>query len=165
VQGATVDRTFVLGSDELYREWGYTALSRHRERAQFYVTAPEPFLNQRALPLKDKQELVETVVRTFDDSRMQELAIEAIERDPQAVRAMRELERARELAGTDEARVLRMQEERDSTPWFRRAERRHLDRAVESNRDVDAEAPARVARRRDDIERLASAAAEPAMAE
>ena len=30
-QGATVDRAFVLGSDELYREWGYTALSRHRD--------------------------------------------------------------------------------------------------------------------------------------
>jgi Ti-type conjugative transfer relaxase TraA len=36
-QGATVDRTFVLGSDDLYREWGYTALSRHREEAKFYV--------------------------------------------------------------------------------------------------------------------------------
>jgi len=36
-QGATVDRTFVLGSDDLYREWGYTALSRHREEARFYV--------------------------------------------------------------------------------------------------------------------------------
>jgi ATP-dependent exoDNAse (exonuclease V) alpha subunit len=36
-QGATVDRAFVLGSDELYREWGYTALSRHREEARFYV--------------------------------------------------------------------------------------------------------------------------------
>lgn len=29
-QGATVDHAFVLGSDDLYREWGYTALSRHR---------------------------------------------------------------------------------------------------------------------------------------
>ncbi|MFL5844333.1 MAG: MobF family relaxase [Solirubrobacteraceae bacterium] len=36
-QGATVDRAFVLGSDDLYREWGYTALSRHREEARFYV--------------------------------------------------------------------------------------------------------------------------------
>src|SRR5206468_2540367 len=36
-QGATVDRAFVLGSDELYREWGYTALSRHREEARYYV--------------------------------------------------------------------------------------------------------------------------------
>ena len=39
-QGATVDRAFVLGSDELYREWGYTALSRHREEARFYVVSP-----------------------------------------------------------------------------------------------------------------------------
>ena len=29
----------MLGSDELYREWGYTALSRHRHSARFYVTA------------------------------------------------------------------------------------------------------------------------------
>lgn len=27
-QGATVDQTFVLGSDELHREWGYTATRR-----------------------------------------------------------------------------------------------------------------------------------------
>ncbi len=37
-QGATVDKTLVLGSEELYREWGYTALSRHREEARFYVS-------------------------------------------------------------------------------------------------------------------------------
>jgi ATP-dependent exoDNAse (exonuclease V) alpha subunit len=36
-QGATVDQALVLGSDELYREWGYTALTRHRESAFFYV--------------------------------------------------------------------------------------------------------------------------------
>src|SRR5206468_1315492 len=36
-QGATVDRAFVLGSDDLYREWGYTALTRHRDAAMFYV--------------------------------------------------------------------------------------------------------------------------------
>jgi ATP-dependent exoDNAse (exonuclease V) alpha subunit len=35
--GATVDHSFVLGSDDLYREWGYTALTRHRESATFYV--------------------------------------------------------------------------------------------------------------------------------
>lgn len=47
-QGATVDRAFVLGSDELYREWGYTALSRHREEARFYVNlGPEA---QQPLP-------------------------------------------------------------------------------------------------------------------
>ena len=30
----------VLGSDaDFYREWGYTALSRHRDAARFQVTA------------------------------------------------------------------------------------------------------------------------------
>jgi hypothetical protein len=41
LQGATVDRTFVLGSDELYREWGYTALSRHRDSAHYYTIAEQ----------------------------------------------------------------------------------------------------------------------------
>jgi conjugative relaxase-like TrwC/TraI family protein len=47
-QGATVDRSFVLGSDELYREWGYTALTRHRDEARFYVVSPGSV--ERALP-------------------------------------------------------------------------------------------------------------------
>jgi conjugative relaxase-like TrwC/TraI family protein len=51
-QGATVDRTFVLGSDELYREWGYTALSRHRQGARFYVTAARSFINAAPTPLQ-----------------------------------------------------------------------------------------------------------------
>src|SRR5437773_9880444 len=63
VQGATVDRTFVLGSDETYREWGYTALSRHREEATFYLTAPAPYLNRPAIPIEEKNELAETVAR------------------------------------------------------------------------------------------------------
>lgn len=36
-QGLTVDHTFVLGSDALYREWGYVAMSRGRESNQLYV--------------------------------------------------------------------------------------------------------------------------------
>jgi Ti-type conjugative transfer relaxase TraA len=47
-QGATVDRSFVLGSDELYREWGYTAMSRHRDQARFYIVSPGSV--ERALP-------------------------------------------------------------------------------------------------------------------
>jgi ATP-dependent exoDNAse (exonuclease V) alpha subunit len=41
LQGGTVDRTFVLGSEELYREWGYVAFSRHRMETRFYVTSPD----------------------------------------------------------------------------------------------------------------------------
>ena len=53
-QGATVDRAFVLGSDELYREWGYTALSRHRTEARFYVTA-QPSLPQPGARAADQR--------------------------------------------------------------------------------------------------------------
>ncbi|HWT94839.1 MAG TPA: MobF family relaxase [Solirubrobacteraceae bacterium] len=47
-QGATVDRAFVLGSDDLYREWGYTALTRHRDEARFYLVSPSS--TEQALP-------------------------------------------------------------------------------------------------------------------
>jgi len=38
-QGATVDEAFVLGSDDMVRESGYVALSRHRVKAHLYVVA------------------------------------------------------------------------------------------------------------------------------
>jgi conjugative relaxase-like TrwC/TraI family protein len=38
-QGATVDQAFVLGSDDMTREAGYVALSRHRDRAHLYIVA------------------------------------------------------------------------------------------------------------------------------
>ncbi len=40
-QGITVDHTFGLGSDSLFREAGYTALSRGRLSNNLYVAAPE----------------------------------------------------------------------------------------------------------------------------
>ena len=40
-QGMTTDRTFVLGSETVYREWGYTAWSRSRLGTRFYAVEPE----------------------------------------------------------------------------------------------------------------------------
>jgi ATP-dependent exoDNAse (exonuclease V) alpha subunit len=40
-QGATCDRTYVLGDDSLAQELGYTAMSRGRKRNQLYVMAPD----------------------------------------------------------------------------------------------------------------------------
>jgi hypothetical protein len=39
-QGATVDQAFLLGSDNLYREAGYTGLSRARQGTNLYLVAP-----------------------------------------------------------------------------------------------------------------------------
>jgi ATP-dependent exoDNAse (exonuclease V) alpha subunit len=41
-QGATYDRAFVLGDDRLYREAGYTALSRAGGGTQLYAVGPDP---------------------------------------------------------------------------------------------------------------------------
>ncbi len=40
-QGATCDRTFVLGDESLHQELGYTAMSRGRQRNQLYVMATD----------------------------------------------------------------------------------------------------------------------------
>jgi conjugative relaxase-like TrwC/TraI family protein len=74
-QGATVDGAYVLGSDELYREWGYTALSRHRDEARFYVTATPAFLNQAPEPLRDRDVPLH-VARMLADSRAEHLAMD-----------------------------------------------------------------------------------------
>ena len=89
-QGATVDRTFVLGSEELYREWGYTALSRHREQGRFYVARgdlhPDPELPPPGDPL------VSGIAKLMQRSPAKQLALESL---PQADREQLEQERRR----------------------------------------------------------------------
>ncbi len=60
LQGASVDHAFVLGSEDLYREWGYTALTRHRQEAHFYLhseaqeTRPLPGLEPEPDPIDER---------------------------------------------------------------------------------------------------------------
>jgi Ti-type conjugative transfer relaxase TraA len=92
-QGATMDRAFVLGSQEAYREWGYTALSRHRDEAHFYLCEPKPFLNQEPERLEDPEQLALELEKGLDDSRQHELGIEAVERHrPDRDELMRQLD-------------------------------------------------------------------------
>lgn len=82
-QGATVDRAFVLGSDELSREWGYTALSRHRTEARFYVSAAPTFLNETPPPLQAGNDVTGKVARMLAQSRAKHLAAtHVMRRDP-----------------------------------------------------------------------------------
>lgn len=78
-QGSTVDRAFVLGSDELYREWGYTALTRHRDSAFFYMNGAE---GQLPLPGVDPDEPVPSdLIDPLRRTRAKTMALELL-RDP-----------------------------------------------------------------------------------
>lgn len=51
-QGLSVDRVRILGSEDGHsREWAYSAATRHRIAAHFYLTAPEP--DRLQLPERD----------------------------------------------------------------------------------------------------------------
>jgi ATP-dependent exoDNAse (exonuclease V) alpha subunit len=127
-QGSTVDRAFVLGSDELYREWGYTALSRHRMEARFYVSASREFLNQAPEPL-DAEGLV---ARTLAASRAQRAALDGIARDPRRQTLDRKLHESRERLDELDRKLSTLQQRRADLPWHRRAQRQELDRVAVS---------------------------------
>jgi ATP-dependent exoDNAse (exonuclease V) alpha subunit len=130
-QGSTVDRAVVLGSDELYREWGYTALSRHRTEARFYISATPTFLNRTGSALQAGLDVTATVARMLEASRAQRLALDGLAPDRISTALQDELDRAsRRLDGID-TRLETLRQNRDRLPWHRRARRRELDRLSE----------------------------------
>jgi hypothetical protein len=117
MQGQTADRAFVLGSESVYREWGYVALTRARERTVFYVC-----------------DTAETAA-SLADSRAQRTAHELAEEA--AIRPLTTDELARERA-----RLVRTVAG-DPTPTERRA-LEHLERELDVARDaLDAAAERR----------------------
>lgn len=143
-QGATVDRAFVLGSDELYREWGYTALSRHRQEARFYVVSPGSV--ERALPglEPDPDPLSEDVIGMLSYSRRKELAVDVLERGYRALTgnnepAARAQDRPDPTASHERAirqRLDDLRQQRHAVPVWRRAQRSELDRLIASQRNA-----------------------------
>ncbi|MBA3407639.1 MAG: AAA family ATPase, partial [Solirubrobacterales bacterium] len=125
-QGATVDRTFVLGSDELYREWGYTALSRHRHDARFYVSATPTFLNEAPAPLQARENVSSTVTRMLEASRAKNLASNGIEQSLTA-----ELDQTRRQLRQIESRLAVLRGEHERTRWYQRARRTGVERLID----------------------------------
>ena len=77
-QGLTTDRTWVLGSDEIYREWGYVAMSRGRDSNRMYVVAAheEPDLDVHSHVHQPPGDRVAELARALERSRAQTLAID-----------------------------------------------------------------------------------------
>ncbi len=76
-QGQTCDIALVLGGEELYREAGYSALTRGRHENHLYTAAPEPDLEAHV----DDESLdgFSVVLQALERSRGHDLAITAIE--------------------------------------------------------------------------------------
>ncbi len=72
-QGMTTGRAFVLGSEDLYREWGYVALSRGRTANHLYLTAPTNHRDEIA-PAEPPNDRLTTLTRALQRSRGQQLA-------------------------------------------------------------------------------------------
>lgn len=145
LQGATVDRTYVLGSDELYREWGYTALSRHRDSATFYVAAEH---SQAPLPgFEHEDPLAGDLTSRLQRSAAKSLAIpaassaaslisatELLRSLPSEVRALarteQDLAEARRTRDAAIERTRRLEEELHAVGPLRRAQRARLGRRL-----------------------------------
>jgi conjugative relaxase-like TrwC/TraI family protein len=176
-QGATVDRAFVLGSENLYREWGYTALSRHRDEARFYVARGDLDLDADLPPGRDP--LIAGLTRLLGRSagqqtageHLRELTDEQVRREQQRLAErlrldelplptddpLKRLPHAAEDRERCEERLQRVIEERSATRLWQRAARRDLDRAIRRNEEersrLDTALPKRTAPDGDATER------------
>jgi conjugative relaxase-like TrwC/TraI family protein len=76
-QGMTTDRAFVLGSEDLYREWGYTAMSRGRQENKLYLVVGEnPLADELEVLGQPKRDPVAGIVQAFGRSRAKMLALD-----------------------------------------------------------------------------------------
>ena len=74
-QGMTTDRTFVLGSETVYREWGYVAWSRARLGTRFYVVEAEVSDEHHTAAAPSEDRFAETL-RRLSRSEAQECGIQ-----------------------------------------------------------------------------------------
>jgi conjugative relaxase-like TrwC/TraI family protein len=80
-QGLTADTALVLGTEDLYREWGYVALGRGRAHNRLYLTVPSPSERDEYSPAGDQRDPLDVVTRALQRSRAQTMASDARTRD------------------------------------------------------------------------------------
>jgi conjugative relaxase-like TrwC/TraI family protein len=76
-QGMTTERAFVLGSEDLYKEWGYAAMSRGRQENRLYLVVGEnPLAEEIEVLGQARQDPVAVIVRALGRSRAKTLALD-----------------------------------------------------------------------------------------
>jgi conjugative relaxase-like TrwC/TraI family protein len=79
-QGLTTSRAYVLGSEALYREWAYVALSRGRQLNRFYVVASGSLERDEFAPVDRSGAPLDAVRAALARSRAERLAIDELTR-------------------------------------------------------------------------------------
>ncbi len=163
-----MDRTFVLGSDELYREWGYTALSRHRDSARFYISATPTFLNETAPALETSGDVTSRAAAMLEASQRKHLALSGITVDHDAIRIEEELRREQARLEDIDRRLAALGADREDARWFQSGRRAELDRRIDEVLDNGRRTRGRIDRLRAELEQrptqtkpLAMRAADP----
>ena len=168
-----VERTSVLGSQELYREWGYTAMSRHRQQARFYVARTDLHEDRDLPPTADP--IISAITRLMQRSHAKELALDALpqadrdtlEHERQQIQEQladepppgrlphpehQELERDVQALESARRREERLREDRAQLKWRDRAGRAATDKYLELNLQEQARHETRVGGRIDALE-------------
>lgn len=135
-QGATVDRAHFIGSEDVYREEGYTALTRSRQESRFYLVdhhEPTPMFG------RDAGDEVGRLLRSMGQSRAKEFATAVMERSTSARKLGDEplRERADEFARLtiDERRQQRQREELRRDARYLEGARERLQRTEQTIAD------------------------------
>jgi len=139
-QGMTTGRAFVLGSEELYREWGYVALSRGRTENHLYLTAPTDDRDEIA-PAEPPGDRLKTLTRALEHSRAQRLATDTtsphadLAEQPTAALRREHAELTQRHGGATNARI--HEREREALERQRHQARAALDSASRRAHEAD----------------------------
>jgi conjugative relaxase-like TrwC/TraI family protein len=119
-QGMTTEKAFVLGTDDLYREWGYVAMSRGSHENHLYVVAPRARDRDEYAPPNKQSDPVEALIASLEYSHAQTSALdvaarEGIARTPTAELLAERTSLAERLQGANRLRELdRVRQQRDA---------------------------------------------------
>jgi conjugative relaxase-like TrwC/TraI family protein len=80
-QGMTTGKAFVLGTEDLYREWGYVAMSRGSVENHLYVVAPRERERDEYAPTHKQREPLEALIGSLEYSQAQTAALDVAARD------------------------------------------------------------------------------------
>ena len=80
-QGMTTGKAYVLGTDDLYREWGYVAMSRGSVENHLYVVAPRARERDEYAPEEKHHDPLDALIASLEYSHAQTAALDVAARE------------------------------------------------------------------------------------